>query len=230
MSVTNPRRVARVAGLLYLLTMVLGIIAEFFVSGKIVVRDPATTAANILAHREFFQLGFTLYMVEMACQVAMTALFYILLEPVSRSVSLVAAFFGLAGSTIKTMARLFYLGPLLVLGGAHPAGVPGAGEAANWSSLLLQLNDRGAGIALVFFGFYAILQGWLIIRSTFLPRALGVLSLLGGLGWLSFLYPPLGHRVFFGVAPVALIGSLALISWLLLAGVNEARWREQAGG
>jgi hypothetical protein len=94
--------------------------------------------------------------------------------------------------------------------------------------LFLKVNDRGAGIALVFFGFYALLTGYLILRSTFLPRILGVFSILGGLGWLSFLYLPLGHRLFPYVAVIAILGATALIVWLLVFGVNEQRWKEQS--
>jgi Domain of unknown function (DUF4386) len=69
--------------------------------------------------------------------------------------------------------------------------------------LFFKVNDHGAAIALVFFGFYAVLTGYLILRSTFLPRSLGVLAILGGLGWLSFLYQPLGNRLFLFIAPLA---------------------------
>jgi hypothetical protein len=94
--------------------------------------------------------------------------------------------------------------------------------------LFLKVNDHGAGIALVFFGFYALLTGYLIVRSTFLPRLLGMLSILGGLGWLSFLYPPLGYRLFPYIAALGLLGAASLIVWLLAFGVNEQRWKELA--
>ena len=94
--------------------------------------------------------------------------------------------------------------------------------------LFLKVNDRGAAIALVFFGFYAILNGFLIVRSTFLPPILGVMSVVGGLGWLSFLYPPLGYSLFLFVVAIAILGAGALIFWLLVFGVDEQKWKEQA--
>jgi uncharacterized protein DUF4386 len=225
----SPRLKARITGAFYLLTILTGIFAQGFVSERLVVSgDAATTAANILAHKGMFQLGFAVYLIEMACQVAITALFYDLLKPAGRSVSLVAAFLGLAGCIIKILSRLFFIAPLFILGGAHYLSVFSAEQLQALALLFLKVNDRGAGIALVFFGFYAILTGYLIIKSTFLPRILGVLSVIGGLGWLTFLYPPLGGRLFPFIAIFAILGAVALILWLLVKGVNEQRWKEQA--
>jgi hypothetical protein len=220
---------ARIAGALYLLTILTGIFSAGFVTGRLVVNDDAAaTAANILAHRGLLQLGFAVYLIEMACQVAITALFYDLLKPAGRSVSLVAAFLGLTGCVIKTFSRVFFIAPLFILGGAHYLSVFSAEQLQALALLFLKVNDRGAGIALVFFGFYALLTGYLIIKSTFLPRILGVLSVLGGLGWLTFLYPPLGGRLFPFIAIFAILGAASLIFWLLVFGVNEQRWKAQA--
>jgi hypothetical protein len=227
---TSLRLKARITGALYLLTILTGIFSAGYVSGKLVVNgDAAATAANILAHRGLLQLGFAVYLIEMACQVAITALFYDLLKPAGRSVSLVAAFLGLTGCIIKTFSRVFFVAPLFILGGAHYLGVFSVEQLQALALLFLKVNDRGAGVALVFFGFYAILTGYLIIRSTFLPRILGVLSVFGGLGWLTFLYPPLGGRLFPFIAIFAILGAASLIFWLLVFGVNEQRWKEQAG-
>jgi hypothetical protein len=141
---------------------------------------------------------------------------------------LVAAFLGLSGCVIKTLSRLFFIAPLFVLGGAHYLSVFSPEQLQALALLFLKVNDRGAAIALAFFGFYALLTGYLIVRSTFLPRILGVWSALAGLGWLTFLYPPLGYRLFLYLAPFALLGAAALILWLLVFGVNQQRWKEQA--
>lgn len=225
----SPRRLARITGAFYLLTMLTGIFAQGYVSGRLIVSgDAAATAANIIAHKTLYEWGFTVYLIEMACNVAITALFYELLKPVNRHVSLLAAFLGLAGCAIKTFSRAFYVAPLFVLGGSHYLNVFSPEELQALALLLLKINDQGAAIALAFFGFYALLNGYLIFNSTFLPRVLGAWSEIAGLGWLTFLSPTLGYRVFPYVAAFGFLGALALILWLLVFGVNEQRWKQQA--
>jgi len=82
---------------------------------------------------------------------------------------------------------------------------------------------------LAFFGFSTFLGGWLVFRSTFLPRWLGVLSLVAGVGWLTFLYRPLGDVAFPIVALFGLAGAAATIFWLLVFGVNAEKWVQQSG-
>lgn len=225
----SPQSLARMAGLFSLLTIVGGVFAQIAVSDKLVVfGDAAATAANILTHKSLFQWGFGVYLVEMACQVTSAVLFYYLLRPVSRSVSLIAAFLSLAGCAVKTMSRLFYIAPLNVLGGEHYLGVFNPEQLQALALLLLEVNDLGAGIALVFFGFSALLKGYLMVTSTFLPRILGLLSILAGLSLMTFLSPPFGNRMFPLVAATGLLGSIAQIFWLLIVGVNEQRWKERA--
>lgn len=192
------------------------------------IDDAAMTAANILAHENLFRLGFTLYLIEMTSQIAMTAFMYVLLKPVSGSFSLLALVFGLGGCVIKTFSRLFYIAPLLVLGNAHYLSAFNVDQLQALTLLLLEVNDQAAGMALPFFGFSTLVNGVLIFRSTFLPRALGVLSILGGLGWLTYLYPPLGNQLLIYVLFAALIGSVSQILWLLFKGVNVDQWNKLA--
>jgi len=109
---TSPRFKARITGAFYLLTILTGVFAQGFVSRTLVVEgDAVATATNILAHKSLFQLGYAVFLIEMACNIAMTALLYDLLKPAGRSVSLLAAFLGFAGCVIKTSAASFLSSP-----------------------------------------------------------------------------------------------------------------------
>ncbi|MFL5483234.1 MAG: DUF4386 domain-containing protein [Gemmatimonadaceae bacterium] len=226
----SARTKGRFAAVVYLLYIIAGVIAQGFISDRLVVlRDAATTSANILANQSTYSLGLTVYLIEMAGQIITAVLFYQLLKPVSRTGAMLAAAFELTGCGIKIFSRLFYFVPLLVLGRAAPSLSAFNKEQLDAIALLLlKINDNGAAIALAFFGFSTLLQGWLIYRSGFLPRWLGVIGMIGGLGWLTFLSPPLGMSVFIYVAVYALLGVLITIVWLLTVGVDEQRWRQRA--
>jgi len=225
----SPKRLARVTGVFYLITIVAAIIAQGLIAERLVnYTDASVTALNIVAHADLFRFGWTMYMIEMVSQTVMTMLFYELLKPVSRIGSLIAAVLGVVGCGIKALSRLFYIAPALVLGGAHYLNTFSAEQLHSIALLFYNVNEMGAAIAVVFFGFSTLITGWLMIRSTYLPRILGWFALVGGIGWLAFLWPPLGYRLNLYIAAVGILGSLATIVWLIVFGVNEARWTEQA--
>src|SRR6266850_2630326 len=156
---SSPRFLARLTGLFFLLTILAGTFAQGFVSERLIdFSDAAATATNILAHRGLFQLGFTVYLIEMACQIATAALFYVLLRPVSKSVALSAAFLELTGCVIKSFARVFFIVPLFVLGGTNSSAPGGVSVLSGFTTqqlqglalLLLKVNDQGAAMALAF--------------------------------------------------------------------------------
>ena len=226
---TSPKAKARVAGGLLLITILAGGFAQGFIGGNLIVAgDAAATSTNIHAHEALYRLAFAIYLIEMACQITMTVLFYDLLKPVSRSASMLAATFGLIGCTIKTLSRVFFFAPLLVLGGAHYLIVFDPKQLQALAFLFLRVNYAAETMAMVFFGLYALVKGYLIFRSTFLPRVLGVLSAVGGLGWLIYLYEPLALRLQSYIVGTGVIGALVSVVWLLVYGVNEQRWKEQA--
>lgn len=138
-------------------------------------------------------------LVATACYVVVTLLFYPLFKPVDSSLSLIAAVFSLVGCVL------------------------GALNAFN----LIPVPIRSVN-PLVLFGCYCLLIGYLIFRSTFLPRVLGVLMAFGGLGWLTFVSPDLADYLSpYNLAP-GILGEGALTLWLLVFGLNAQRWKEQA--
>jgi hypothetical protein len=147
---------------------------------------------------------------------------------VNRSLARVSVVLALTGCGIKTMARLFYYTPLILLGGAPYLSAIEPAQLEALALAFLRINDQGAAIALIFFGFESVLQGWLLFNSGFLPRFLGVISMIGGLGWLTFLWPPLGYQAFPAVALFALIGVIATTGWLFIRGVDDMKWRQRA--
>lgn len=227
-SAMSPRSIARVAGAFHLLTVVLGVTGELLVGKVLVPGNAAATAAGIVSKTELLRMGFGAYMVEMACGVVFTALFYVLLRPAGRCASLLAAFFGLIGIAIKTTSRVFLLAaPSVLQSRAYEESLTMVQREA-LALLLLGINVRGAGMALIFFGCYALITGVLIMKSKFMPRALGAITALGGVGWLVFIAPPFADRVFPVVAAVGLLGAGAMTVYLLVYGVDETGWWEQS--
>jgi hypothetical protein len=144
--------------------------------------------------------GFVAGFVAGLCFIAVTLLFYGIFKPVSRSLSLVAALISLLGCTVVPATMLF-----------------------KWSI-------PAASISVVFFGIYCVLIAVLIFRSAFLPRILGALMILAGLGWLTFLYSPLAQSLYPYVFAPGVLGQGSLAVWLLLVGVDPQKWTEQATG
>lgn len=227
MKTGSPRLLARLAGVFFLLTIVGGVIAQGFISERLIdFGDAAATANNILANRGLFQAGFTIYLIEMACQAVTAGLLYRVLQPVSRTLALLMLLFEFTGIVIKTSARVLYIAPLWMLdGGSSALNGFDAGQIQALALALLKVNDYGAATAIAFFGFSTMLDGYLIFRSTYLPRWLGLLGMVAALGWLAFLYPPLGYSTFMYAALFGLVASAAKIFWLIVFGVDEEKFR-----
>jgi hypothetical protein len=226
---SSPSSRGRILAALYLFVIIAGITAQVFIADRLVVRnDAAGTAANIFAHTSLYRLAFTIFMLEMVAQVGVSLLWYDLLKPVNRSVARASAVLGLTGSGIKTLARLFYYAPLILLGGASYLSALQPAQLAALSLAFIKINNQAAAIGIIFFGFETLLRGWLVFKSGFLPRFLGVISMIGGLGWLTWLWPPLGSGTFVGVALFAIAGVIATSGWLFIRGVDDVKWRARA--
>jgi len=224
----SPRPRARITGVVYLLYFLTAVLAVFFIRGLVVSGDAAATANNILAHERLFRLSVAVGLIGTALYIAVTVLFYGLFKTVNKTVSLLAAFFSLVGCAIQAFASLFQIAPLVVLEGSPYLSVFKVDQLHAVALMFIKLNVQAAYIYLVFFGLFNLLIGYLIFKSTFLPRILGVLMALSGLGWLTFLSPSLANRLLAYIEVLGIIAEASLMLWLLVKGVNVQRWKEQA--
>lgn len=231
----SPLLQARVAGALWLAVIAAGVLGVV-VEAKLVVRgDAALTAANITASESLFRVGCAADIFGGACYLGVTVLLYCLLKPAGRSLSLLAAFFGLAGVAVGAVGSVGRLAPLVLLGGGKYADAFTTTQSQALTMWSLSLQVLGFTIAMVFFGLQCVSVGCLIVRSNFLPRALGVLLALGGSSYVfssfaNILSPPFGALVFPFIIPAAVVGEGALTLWLLFKGVHVQRWNERAVG
>ena len=194
-----------------------------FILGSLVVGgDAAATAHNILTHEALFRLGFLVSVAGVAFHLVWGLLMYQLLRPVQRTVAAIAILLILTCCAMQALTALLYLAPLLVLQG------PAAGQTRDLAYALVQLDGAAFNVDLVFFGLWCVLTGWLIWRSGFLPRLLGVLLALDGVGWTLYLWPPLATFVFPAIAAASAVAELPLMAWLLIRGVDSERWTERA--
>jgi Domain of unknown function (DUF4386) len=151
--------------------------------------------------------------ITMACDIGVALLFYGLFKPISKNVSLLAAAFRLIFVAVMTVNSMNYFGLLNLFDGAHSSAA----------------FNTGYDIALVPFGIHCLMTGYLIFRSNFLPRIIGVLMALAGLGYLTFVWPPLGDRLFVPYILVpGVVGEGSLTLWLTIIGVNAERWTQRA--
>ena len=190
LATASPRLRARIAGVLYLIIFIAS------PSGA----DSATPANMIIT---------------LVCDSGVALLFYNLLKPVRKSLSLFAALWRLIFVAVMAVNSLNYFGLLDLFKSAHSSAA----------------FNTGYDLALVPFGIHCLVTGYLIFKSKFLPKIIGILMLLVGFGYLTFVWPPLGDQLFVPyILVLALLAEGSLTLWLILFGVNTERWTAQATG
>ncbi len=229
----SPQFRARITGvvyLLYFLTAVLGALIAPAISGLGgVSSDAVGTATYVASHESSVRLAFALGLISTALYVTLMALFYRLLRPVSKTFALLALAFGLVGSAITGVGSLFQVAPLIILKGGAYLSVFDGKQLQALALLSLNLGAQVGSIALVFFGGFQLALGYLIFKSTFLPRFIGVLIALAGAGWLVFLVPPLATALLTYLEVLGFAAEASLMLWLLVKGVDSRQWSDQAG-
>ena len=225
----SPRAKARLAGVFEALEGLPAAFGQTAVLGMLVVNgNAAMTAHNILAHQTLYRLGFAVPLLAVGFHVVWIALFYQLFKPVNRTVNLLALLGMLVGCAVQAIAAVLYLAPLFILQDANSLGAFSRAQQQDLALIAVTLSHQAFNVYLIFFGFWCVLAGYLIARSTFIPRILGILLALDGLGWMTYLWPALASAIFPVIAVVAAVAELSLQLWLIVFGVNNQRWTEQA--
>jgi len=226
----NVQRYARVAGVLFLISLVAGGFGEAYAPSKIIVSgDAAATVANITNFNFLYRLGFAAFLTESLCDIALVLIFYALLRPVSRELSLLAAFFGLVGTAVFAVGELFYLAPTLLVGNAAYLTT----FSTDQINALVQLSFRFATLAgmatTAYYGMSWLVRAYLIVRSGYLPKFLGVLMAAGGAGFVlrNFLLILAPAYAATWLLMLMIPGGLILTFWLLVKGVDMSRWDER---
>jgi hypothetical protein len=229
----SPRQLARAAGALYLVNIVLGAFAIGLVPALLIAPDLAATAHNIQAHQLLYRLSLAAHVVVTMTNVPLAVIFYDLFKVVNRRLALLDAFLVLVATSVEAAGLFGQFAPLVLLGGnAYPAAVPAA-QLQALAHLPADLAPVNYSVYGAFYGLDILCVAYLVRKSTFLPRFIGLLLAADGLAYLVYgftdmLAPGAAAHLNPWISLPAPIGEGSLCLWLLVAGVNVKRWQAQA--
>jgi hypothetical protein len=229
-STQHPRLLARIAGVFYLIIFPLALFAYVYVRGQLIVPgDMARTAANIIEHERLYRAGLASAVVVAMCNLPLGLILYELLKVVNQRIAQLALLFILVSATLEAGNALNHFQTLLPVSLTEYLGAFGPEQQQALARGPIRLFNVGFSVALSFFGVFCLLTGYLVFRSTFLPAILGVLMAIAGVCYLLnslvvFLDLPDIPYILLG----PFIGEASLALWLVIRGVDETRWREQA--
>ncbi len=223
----NVQRYARVAGVLFLVSLVAGGFGEAYAPAKIIVTGNAAATVSHLRDLQFiYRLGFAGFMIESLCDITLALLLYALLKPVNQYLSLLAAFFGLIATATFACAELFYFAPLVILKGDSYLNTFSADQLNALALLTLKFSMYAGMLTTAYYGMGWLVRSYLMFRSGYLPKFLGVLMAIGGAGFLLrnfllILAPAYASDVFL---LLMMPGGFVMTGWLLVKGVNVPKW------
>lgn len=231
--VRSPQLYARLGGALYLVIIALGAFGEVFVRSRLIVPgDAIATAHHILSSEFLFRCGLAGDIVMHLCDLPLMVILYVLLRPVSRDLSLLAAVFSFLQTAVLVANKINLVAVLLLLGNTSYLRAFTPDQRAGLASLSLDLHEYGFGIGLIFFGVSCLLVGYLLFRSGYFPKTLGVLQAVAGVCYLvnSFallLAPTLAEKLVPAILLPAFLGELGTCLWMLVKGVNLSQWHDR---
>lgn len=230
---TSPLLYARLGGALYLAIILLGVFAEGFVTSKLIVPgNAAATAHNIMAAPLLWHVGAAANVLVVLCAVPLLWIEYWLLRPVSKSLVLLAVFLNLVSLAVEAISKVFLLLVMPMLANAEYRHAFGGHQLPLLASFALKSHEIAFNIALLFFGGTCLVNGYLIFKSGYFPKFLGILMQVAGGSYLvacsaALFAPALADALLPAALLPPFIGESSLCLWLLVKGVNCAKWNEQ---
>ena len=230
----SPQTYARIAGLSFVVGFVIAIFSQAFLSSLVMVPgDPAATATNILNSESLYRLTVVGGLISLMCSMVTTVLCYELFKAVNGSISLLAVFFSLTACAIGSVGEIFYFAPMLILQRAEYLSVFKPEQLQSLAFMFLKLWAQTTELGMAFFGTYYLLIGYLVFRSTFLPRIIGVPVAIGGFCLLIRCFATLGspeiaRYLGIHILDAAFLGSGLLYAWLIMVGVNVQKWKTRS--
>jgi hypothetical protein len=230
----SPRFLSRIGGVLYLIIIVIGFFDEAYVRNRILVSgDAAATAANLRSMESLWRFGIAAEFLLLICGISLTLVFFILLRPVSRDLASLAVFFSLVSLAVEASVQLYLLGALFPLGSGEYLKAFTPEQLNALAKLSVRSHGYGFGVALIFFGCVCLILGYLIFKSGYLPKTVGVLMQIAGVCYLTnsfalILSPAFADRIFPAILVPAFVGEASLCLWLLVKGVNVEKWEARA--
>ena len=230
---TSPQIYARIGGVLYLIIIVIGLFTEIFVRSKLIMSEDVTsTANNILASEQLWRIGFAGSLIMLLCAIPLALIMYVLLRPVSRNIALLAVFFNLVSIAVEALNNLNIFAALFPLGSSDYLKAFELNQLHVLAYLTLKLHSSGYNISLIFFGMNCLFWGYLIFKSGYFPKILGVLLIICALCYVTnsfawFLAPKFAAMLIPGILVPCFIAEASVCLWLIVKGVNVLKWKEK---
>ncbi len=225
---SNPQKNARIAGILYLLMIPFGIFGILYVPSRLIdLGDLALTASNITANQSLFRLSIVSAFSVQLLQVFVVLALYRVLKPVNKNHALLMVIFILLAVPIAMLNELNHFAILHLLNGADQATASTFDQILASMSLFLGLHESGIFIAQIFWGLWLLPMGYLVYKSNYIPKFIGVLLMIGCFGYLFdsftfFLFPEFGITL----SDFTFVGELLLPLWLIIKGINVAEYEK----
>jgi hypothetical protein len=230
----NPKAWGRVAGFLWLATIGLGLFAEAIVRSKLITSDPATRISNVLTHQGPYRLAEAALFTGTAAYLALTAIMYRLLAPVSRNLSLIAALFSVVGCVFWMLSLIGDAAPFVFFTEGRSALGASPEVTHALTVAFMRLHSETLLLGMLCFGVHCLLMGILIVRAPFLPALIGLVLGAGGAcyalaGYFHILSPALSAQFGRFLFVPGEAGEFLIALWLAVVGLNAAKWKDAPG-